>query len=557
MIALDKPVEADVLVVGGGIGGLMAGISAAEEGARVIIAEKANTRRSGSGATGNDHFMCYIPEVHGDIGPIIREVFDSLAGRFQDKPLVVRHLQESFDRVKDWDSWGIPMKVNGKWEFTGHAFPGRPRIFLKYAGAEQKPVLTEQAKKRGVVIMNKLPVTDLITRDGEVVGAMGISIESKEPRMKIFRAKSVILMTGHANRLYPAITPGWIFNTARCPASTGAGRAAAYRAGAKLVNMELPYTHSGPKYFARAGKATWIGVLKDAHGKPVGPFVTKPDKELGDITADIWTSVFTEMHKTGRGPVYMDCSETRDEDLEYMLWGLTHEGNTAMLDYMAKEGIDLKKHMIEFTQYEVNLRGRGGIEIDENAQTNIKGLYAGGDEIGNFNASISGAATYGWIAGKNAAARAKMINSFEKAEESPLVAERRRLYSEILNRKTGPGWKEANLAVNQIMNDYAGIEVRSATLLNAGLKYLRDLKDRVYGTLRAEDSHTLMRCLEVLELIDIGEVIFLAALERKETRGLHRRSDYPFTNPLCDNKFITVRQVGGKPLVEWREQRRD
>jgi aspartate oxidase len=61
----------------------------------------------------------------------------------------------------------------------------------------------------------------------------------------------------------------------------------------------------------------------------------------------------------------------------------------------------------------------------------------------------------------------------------------------------------------------------------------------------------------VLELIDIGEVIFLAALERKETRGLHRRSDYPFTNPLCDNKFITVRQVGGKPLVEWREQRRD
>ncbi len=553
MIELDKPIETDVLVVGGGIGGLMAGISAAKQGAKVIIAEKANTRRSGSGATGNDHFMCYIPEVHGDLGPLVNEAFNGMGGKSQDKPLVVRHFQESFDRVKDWDSWGIPMKVDGKWEFTGHAFPGRPRTHLKYAGAEQKIILTEQARKHGVTIMNRLPITDIITRDEEVIGAIGINIENKQPKMQIIRAKSVILLTGHANRLYPAITPGWIFNTARCPASTGAGRAAAYRAGAKLVNMELPYTHSGPKYFARAGKATWIGLLRDAHGKPAGPFITKPNRELGDITADVWTSVFTEMHKTGRGPVYMDCSQTPDEDLKYMFWGLTNEGNTGMLNYMAQEGIDLKKHMIEFAQYEVNLRGRGGVEIDENAETNIKGLYAGGDEVGNFNGAIGGAATYGWIAGKNAAGRASKINSFEAAEDSPLVAAKRSMYTEMLNRKSGPGWKEGNLAVNQIMNDYAGIEVRSATLLNAGLKYLRDLKEKVYNTMKAEDSHTLMRCLEVQELIEIGEVIMLTALERKETRGLHKRSDYTFTNPL-DDKFITIKQVDGKPLIEWREQ---
>jgi len=80
MIDIDKkPIEVDVLVAGGGIGGLMAAISAADQKASVVIAEKANTKRSGSGSTGNDHFTCYIPEVHGkDIQPIVKELMNSL-----------------------------------------------------------------------------------------------------------------------------------------------------------------------------------------------------------------------------------------------------------------------------------------------------------------------------------------------------------------------------------------------------------------------------------------------------------------------------------------------
>ena len=80
MIDIDKePIEVDVLIAGGGIGGLMAAIHAAEQGVSVIVAEKANTKRSGSGATGNDHFTCYIPEVHGpDINLIVKELMNSL-----------------------------------------------------------------------------------------------------------------------------------------------------------------------------------------------------------------------------------------------------------------------------------------------------------------------------------------------------------------------------------------------------------------------------------------------------------------------------------------------
>ena len=329
----------------------------------------------------------------------------------------------------------------------------------------------------------------------------------------------------------------------------------AWRAGAKLVNMEIPNRHAGPKYFARCGKATWIGVYRDPHGRPVGPFVDKPTKELGDITADVWNTVFTDKFRSGEGPVYIDCTTTAEKDIKYMLWGLVEEGNTAMLDYMKAEGIDVRKHQVEFRQYEPFLIGSRGIEIDAKGETGMKGLFAAGDEVGNFRADISGAAIFGWIAGKGAAKRSKSKKNFQRAEKNPFVEERAALYSDILDRGTGPSWKEANLALQQIMADYAGVEIRSETLLKAGLKYLKDLKDKTIGSITADNAHTLMRGLETIDLMDCGEIIFRTALERKETRGMHRRSDFPFTNPLLQDKFLTIWQTKGRVRTAWRDKK--
>jgi succinate dehydrogenase/fumarate reductase flavoprotein subunit len=286
------------------------------------------------------------------------------------------------------------------------------------------------------------------------------------------------------------------------------------------------------------------------------PFVTKPSKELGDITADIWNSVFMVKNKAGE-PVYMDCSETSEEDIQYMLWGLEQEGDTSMLDYMKEEGIDVRKQMVEFMQYEPILIGRG-IEIDENAETSVRGLYAAGDEVGNFRADIAGAAVFGWIAGKSAAQRASGIVSFEPAEENPKVQKARSFYSALCSRDSGtanPTWKEANIALQQLMTDYAGVEVRSEHLFKAGLKYLANLKKKAISTLHCQNSHELMRCLEVLDLMQLGELVMLTALERKETRGKHLRIDHPYTNPLNNNRFITVQQVEGTAQICWRERR--
>ena len=68
----------------------------------------------------------------------------------------------------------------------------------------------------------------------------------------------------------------------------------------------------------------------------------------------------------------------------------------------------------------------------------------------------------------------------------------------------------------------------------------------------AQDRHELVRSLEVINLVDLAELLFLAALERKETRAGHVRVDYPFTNPLLD-KLLIVRKADDGPVMEWRE----
>ena len=554
MIGIDKQaIDADVLVVGGGIAGLMAAIAASDAGAKVVLAEKANSKRSGSGATGNDHFKCYIPEVHGDdLAPIVRMMNESQTGGLLDTHLTVLFLKECFERVQDWDRWGIPMRPHGCWEFSGHAIPGRPKLSLKYAGAEQKLVLTREALKRGAKIVNKVPISELITNaEGRVVGAVGISVAEDTPVMKVFRAKTVVITTGNTSRLYPPRTPGWMFNTANCPSCTGTGRIAAYKVGATLVNVDVPYTHAGPKYFSRCGKATWTGVLKDYQGKPMGPFTTTPTRD-GDVAADIWNGVFAAKNKTGQA-VFMDCSAAPEDVLEYMFWGLRHEGDTSLIDAMQAQGIDVRKHMVEFQQYEPILIGRG-IQVDERAATNVPGLYAAGDDIGNFRADIGGACVFGHIAGRNAAAYAATVNGFDNAEDSSLVSEKQAYYSQMLSRENGASWKEANVAVQCLMNDYCGLDVRSEVLFDLGLEYIGRVKEQAYDTLQCSNSHELMRCLEVLDLIEVGELVMLAARERKETRGKHVRIDYPYTNLLYDNKFITVQKVEGKPLLKWRDR---
>lgn len=539
-------IETDVLCVGGGIAGLMAAIRASELGANVVVAEKGNTLSSGAGGVGNDHFACYIPEVHGpDIQPVIDELRrGQLAARLRDPETVRVWLENTFDIVKLWDSWGIPMKYKGRYEFAGHAYPDDSYpCHLKYAGKMQKSVLTKEALKRGAKIINRVMVFELLS-DGGVIGAIGIN--TRENGVIKFRAKSIILGTGTVTRLYQGLTPGWMFNATRPGTLTGDGRAMSYRAGAELYNVEMFEHHAGPKYFTRSGQATWVGVVRDPQDQPVGPFLTKPDKRYSDMIVEINKALFSEYAESGRGPVYMDCRGISDEDYEYMMHWFQHEGFGALTNHLDEEGIDLRTNAIEWATY--GMRGSAGsIWHNVKGETSMKGLFVAGDET---TRSISPAATFGWIAGENAARYAKEVDSPSLEKVRVKVEEKESFLDEIRNREVGPDWKEVNIALQQVMSDYAGL-IRSATLLDAGLTHLRRLKEKACATIIARNQHELSRALEVLNLLDLGELVFIAARQRKETRGWHVRTDYPYTNPLLD-KLLVIKKIDNEPITEWR-----
>ena len=320
--------------------------------------------------------------------------------------------------------------------------------------------------------------------------------------------------------------------------------------------MELPNRHAGPKYFSRAGKSTWIGVYRYPDGRLLGPFVTRATREVGDITCDVWNSAYTDVVMNGTGPAYIDCSGTSPDDMKFMRAGMISEGLGALLDHMDDKGIDPSRHGVEFMQYEPHLIGRG-LEIDINGETSIPGLYAAGDMVGNFRSDISGAAVWGWMEGEHAAANLG-AGAFDEAEKSDRAKERMAWYNTFMTRPSGAHWKEAALGLQQIMGDYAAAgpyRVRSETLLDAGLKYLGDLRRDAEASVRAANAHELLRTVEAFELMDNGEAIMHAARERRESRGMHLRSDYTFTNPLLNDKFLTVRRENGRVVTEWRPRR--
>jgi succinate dehydrogenase/fumarate reductase flavoprotein subunit len=537
-------IQSDVLCVGGGIAGLMAAIRARELGAKVVIAEKGNAIASGSARGGNDHFQCYIPEVHGpDIKPYVQQL-QSHRGQIRDRTLAQAWAEKSFDIVNLWDSWGIPMKYEGKYEFAGHGYPGFKLDHLKYSGIRQKPILVQEAIKRGVEIVNRVMVFDLLCNNGSVVGAIGVS--TREDKLVIFLAKHVVLGTGFITRLYPSPIHGRISNPNFPPTVTGDGRAMAYRAGAELVGLDMPYRHCGPKYFGRSGQATWVGVIRDGQGKQVGPYVSKPDKKYGDAVLETYPNLFEDVAARGNAPVYMDCTGISAEDYDYMMHFMNQEGNGSFLNHLEEEGIDLKVNPIEFMRYEI--RVLGGLYYDERAETSLKGLYAAGDEL--FG-GISNAAVFGWIAGENAALGAKEKKQAQLDDLQPFIEKKKQLLEEIRSRKAGTDWKDANMALQQIMNDHAG-SIRSETQLNAGLNSLRRLRKKVDATVVARNQWELIRYLETLNLFDMGELVITAARERKETRGKHIRPDYPVTDPRLDKSRLFIKKVNDKIVTEWR-----
>lgn len=551
----DEIIKTEYLIIGGGVAGLMSAITAAGLGVDVLVAEKADTRRSGSGCGGNDHFMCYIPSEHGDdFERVISEINEGMeGGPWQDPAMLRKMMRRTESVVKRWEEWGINMKPTGKYNFEGHTMPSRQCYHLKYDGANQKRVLTNKARQNGAKIMNKLYINDILTNDeGRAVGAIGFILAEDEPEVVVIQCKAVLVATAQAMRMYPNVNPAYIFNTHSCPAAAG-GAAIAYRAGVKLVNIDVPYRHAGVKGFARSGKATWFGVISDINGDSISPFCQVPDRKRGDALMDINPGVFTKRLENGTGPTFMNCTGYSEEDHAYQHKQFKCEGIDSITDYLDKRGIDLHKSMVEFGTYDYSLSQRG-IDIGLDASTNVPGIYAAGICCGNVRGNITSASVWGDVAGESVAEYVKTVDDYDISGD-PAIQEHIDLYNTFMNRPDGADWLEANSSLQVIMNDYVGLKLRSEDMMRAGIKYLDDLKAYAQSDIGCDDAHQLMRTMELFDLIGLAKAVAITSRNRKESRGNHKRIDYDYTNPLLTGMFQTIHlDRDGEVVLEWRKR---
>ena len=117
---------------------------------------------------------------------------------------------------------------------------------------------------------------------------------------------------------------------------------------------------------------------------------------------------------------------------------------------------------------------------------------------------------FGWLSGENAVAYARQAEIPGGKEVEEAAQERRGFLEQLLARKNGPDWKEVNVALQQIMGDYAGA-LRTDALLDTGLFHLRRMKQKTLDSMMARNQHELGRAIEVLNMIDIGELVFIGS----------------------------------------------
>jgi len=566
-------IDTDVLIIGGGLAGCMAAIKAAEYDVTVTIAEKANTLASGCAGTGVDHMWAYIPPVHEKMGYSIEDLIEShtqaVAHGFINRELLQLVAGESYNRMLDLEKFGLNFR------FKDSTLPGQFRIVpqfhsvpssFNFEGRDLKVLLTKESRKRGVKIVNRVTMVDLlVSREGHISGALGVG--TRDGKLYFFKAKAVVLSTGRVNRLSRSVTGVW--GNHRVPIyETGDGRVMAFRAGIPIINMEFlsPANFSIGNFELNLGSprntTQPAGSVVEADGEVIVPRTHFYDWErLGKEKVDAAEALrsqmaarpathrqYFEMYNQGRGPFYLDLTGGTEEEIKYIEWSISHEGKGSFFLHHLKdqEKFDFRKDRLEWLPNCREMAGTAssGLVVNKNLETAIRGLFAAGDEVGGVPwAAAPGAFTMGWHGGERAAKEAKSQKSFLDVNEEKLNS-LKDLCSRMLENDQGLHWREVEIAIQNIVDHYAG-NVRTAKMLTRGVDRLKDIKNNV--SLRAENPHELGRALEVMSVLDNAEMVLRASLQRKESRKIpfgFNRADFPEKNDKDYFAFLGQRFNG-------------
>ncbi|HID95614.1 MAG TPA: FAD-dependent oxidoreductase [Candidatus Latescibacteria bacterium] len=547
--------KCDVLVIGAGGTGLRAAIEARVYGASVIVVDKGMAGRSGTTRAAASDWMAFGAAFgHADPkdSPEEHWIDIMVKGGLLCRPELCRRIAyEAPARFQDLEKWGADFHKTPDGKFVQILSDGArfPRACGK--GSDTGPViirtLLNRAKGLGIELLNNIMVADLITEDSRISGCWGVDLGTGE--LVTFQTRAVILATGGAGRLYEInVFPAGM---------TGDGYAMAYRAGAKLTNME--FIQIGPSivhpvHFALSG-VFWrlnpritnindevfipryipegIDIKKAIYIKGVSyPFTIRNESKWVDI------AVFTEIAE-GRGTenrgVYMDISHNAPDVIETKA--------KVPFDYLLKHGIDLRKDRIEFAPAVQHFNG--GILINERAETDIQGLFAAGETAGGQHGAdrpggnaLADSQVYGKISGENAARYAHETRAHPSSVD--LTVRAKEAYAGLAKgRRRGRFIKDRIKELQWMMWKNVSV-IREEVGLNETLDRIKKLRDEING----EGAEEPKAYLEYRNMLDVSLMVTQSALLRDESRGTHYRADSNKVNADEWLKQIVLRQGG-------------
>jgi len=591
----EQEIDTDVLVVGGGIAGCWAAISAARQGLRVALVEKGDTVRSGAGGPGCDHW-CDVPA-----NPLSNVKPDDWARHMAARPYsngigIQIQCREDFDTLLEMEQMGGKIRDTDD-EYVGaagrddktkfmlsprygtiHSYLPDPRlgtsewdpaaqrnnVVLRIWGSTFKPILKKECKRLGVKIFDRVMGTSLLTEDGvqgaRVIGATGLN--SRTGEFLIFKSKATILAMAGAGSL-------WLMSMELCGYSnmhsrtmSGDGTVMAWKAGAELVKMEgtgvvMIATGLKHKWYSGAGDASYENVpVVDANGKRL-PYPIQGWEDAGamvpgpGVEAKIREKILKGEYEL---PFYGDFPSMPEVERK-ATWNLMlgEEATTrVIIDTFNRGGYDPARDLLQSYKF---IEGQslpqwreagygGGLLVDWNLRTTLEGLYAAGTQMFAPEDHSYAAAT-GRYAGRKAAAYARQADG-SRISRDQVEKEKARVYAPI-RRTGGIEWKELHAGMARVLQYYVS-EFKTERLFKMGLQSLEKLEKEAVPRLFAVDPHKLMRSLEDLSMLEYAKIIIHASLARKASSmplNFHR-IDFPAIDPLEWDKYLTIRQENGK-----------
>ncbi|MBW2285947.1 MAG: FAD-binding protein, partial [Deltaproteobacteria bacterium] len=516
----------DVLVIGGGLAAAFAAIKAKENGAgRVVQVCKGRT-----GCTGNSAFAASVMHVcfpEDDLDDRVKRLTRSLAYIAQ-QDLIQDHLEESYPILLEMDSFGCGFLKDEKGNFIrAQARGAYPTVMFR--GHEMMQGMREAEIKCGVELVDGVMVTDLLTREGRVIGAVGFNFQNGD--FHIFEARTTILATG--STWYKGLLPGHRDDT-------GDGYGMAYRAGVLLSGGECndQLTNLFPRRFDMGpGMNRWVGeggVFINAQGDR---FMERYNPKLKDRAGLAkLTAAFCMEVKRGNGPIYMDMRHIPPEGVRRL-----KETLIIPMKMFERAGVETDDRILDLIEWSPAAPvGRPGPAVNRKFETSMPGLYACG-EAACPDAVVTGlaaAATSGAKAGTSAADFAKQAGP-EAADPAQVKKLRERTFAP-LHREHGIDPEHIILSMQEAVIPYDALLIRHGERMKSAIKMINTIRDSEVPRLYASDPHYLRTAHEAENLLMTAEIQLKAALYRKDSRtGV--REDYPFEDNRDWLKFVRAR----------------